>query len=504
MRLKSNGSLTAAAYVRVSSDEQVEGYSLDAQQRAIEAYCDAQGWTLVEEYRDEGKSARTDDLVKRPAFSTMLEDADAGAFDVIVVHKLDRFSRNLRITLEVLDRLDKSNVSFVSISENMDFTSPIGHVILATLGAFAQYYSDNLSNETKKGKAERKRQGCYNGLLPFGASKDDEGIPVPCPENHAGLILAFEAAAEGKSDRQVAEILNSAGYRTTGNRGSNPWTKDSVRPVLQNRFYLGELPDGNGGWVPGQHEPLVSEESFGAAMATRERNRRSPSAKVKRAARTYSLSGISVCGHCGGRMHIASERGKNARIYCYNRRQGSDCPSKTTFLKHYEAQIADFLDTFSLPGDYQRRIMALYQRQAANRIDRSKQRQDVERRLKRIKDLYTWGDLDPADYQTQRDELTEELNALGFADEQNEALERTAELLANLPEAWNTANQFQRARLAQILLESVKIKDSRVEAVKPRPEFVPFFALDYFERRAGSCGSDGIRTRDLHLDRVAC
>ena len=107
----------AAVYHRVSSEEQVEGYSLDAQQRATRAYCEAHGWDLVREYRDEGKSAWTDDLAKRPAFASMVADAEAGHFDVVVVHKLDRFSRNLLTTLETLQRLEAVGVGFVSISE---------------------------------------------------------------------------------------------------------------------------------------------------------------------------------------------------------------------------------------------------------------------------------------------------------------------------------------------------------------------------------------------------
>ena len=115
------------------------------------------------EYAEEGKSARTDDLRKRPAFAQMLEDAEAGHLAVLLVHKLDRFARNPRVTLEALDRLDKAGVAFVSISENTDFSTPIGKVVLATLAAFAQCCADNLSWETKKGKQERKRQGLYNG-----------------------------------------------------------------------------------------------------------------------------------------------------------------------------------------------------------------------------------------------------------------------------------------------------------------------------------------------------
>src|SRR4051794_5361478 len=122
-------------YQRVSSEEQVEGYSLDAQHRAGKLYCDAHDWQVAQVYRDEGRSARTDDLAKRPAFQQMLAEAEAGLLDVIVVHKLDRFARNLRVTLETLERLLSWGVGFVSISEQMDFTTPIGKVVLATLAA---------------------------------------------------------------------------------------------------------------------------------------------------------------------------------------------------------------------------------------------------------------------------------------------------------------------------------------------------------------------------------
>src|SRR3954462_2786101 len=101
-----------ALYVRVSSDEQIEGFSLDAQERAIVDYCLDHNYRVVARYRDEGVSARTDDLRKRPEFRRLLEDAEAGRFDVLIVHKLDRFARNLRVTLETLDRLERAGVGF--------------------------------------------------------------------------------------------------------------------------------------------------------------------------------------------------------------------------------------------------------------------------------------------------------------------------------------------------------------------------------------------------------
>ncbi len=211
-----------ALYVRVSSEEQVQGYSLDAQTRAIEVWCAQHEHEIVARYRDEGRSARSDNLDRRPAFKQMLADAEAGRLDVVVVHKLDRFARNLLVALETLQRLERFDVGFVSLSEQMDFTTPIDKVILATLAAFAQYYSDNLSAETKKGKHERKEQGLYNGLLPFGLKKNSDGIPVPDPEAYPGLLLAFRLAAGARATGRSPQ-------RSTPRATGPPATADVTR-----------------------------------------------------------------------------------------------------------------------------------------------------------------------------------------------------------------------------------------------------------------------------------
>src|SRR5215213_4707490 len=76
-----------AGYIRVSSEEQTENYSLSAQERAIRAYCEAHGWELAAFYAEEGESAWSDDAGTRPQFAAMLADAENGAFDALIVHK---------------------------------------------------------------------------------------------------------------------------------------------------------------------------------------------------------------------------------------------------------------------------------------------------------------------------------------------------------------------------------------------------------------------------------
>ena len=196
--------MRAALYARVSTEEQVEGYSLDAQRRAFGGLVSDRDWTTYRKYVEEGRSAHTDDISKRPVFKQAIEDALAGRSDVLVVHKIDRFSRKLKATLGYFEMLGRAGVGFVSIENQIDYSTPHGKFMLVMQGGLAELYSDNLSQEVKKGWAERRAQGLYCGLLPFGAAKDEDGVPLPDPDSYPGLSMAFEMAADGISDREVA------------------------------------------------------------------------------------------------------------------------------------------------------------------------------------------------------------------------------------------------------------------------------------------------------------
>jgi hypothetical protein len=295
-------------------------------------------------------------------------------------------------------------------------------------------------------------------------------VPVADPETHPGLVLAFRVAAVGRTDRDIATMLNAAGYRTSGNRGANPFTKDMVRRILMNRFYLGELPDGEGGWLPGKHHPVLDVALFDAAQDTRSANCHD-ARKVRSQAQVYSLSGIGDCAYCHGPLHIFKNPNGRPRVHCYHGRQGEPCGQRATFLDIYEAQIADYLTSFHIPTDYQRQITALYSQASSERDDAETRRRQITARLDRIKELYAWGDLARDDYQHERDALTAELATLERSGSQAAVLARAAAFLNDLPAGWEAATQEQRNQLARLLFERVEIRNKTVVAVTPRPEF---------------------------------
>lgn len=177
--------------------------------------------------------------------------------------------------------------------------------------------------------------------------------------------------------------------------------------------------------------------------------------------------------------------------------------AKRAWARREAEQLASYPATLHLPPDYHAQIMSLYALTLDGRADVERERRDLDQRLTRLKELNKWGDIEQVAYQLERDKLTEALASLRTADDQSAALERTAEYLADLPAAWEKATPAQRNELARVLFSEVVINDNRLAAVTPQADFAPFFILDY-QVRAGSSGSDGIRTRGLSLDRAAC
>ena len=131
---------TAVGYIRVSTEDQTQGYSLDAQRAEIERYCKREGYELVRIYSDAGKSAHTDKISKRPQFERLLRDAEQRQFDVVVVHTVGRWARNMRVQIEALQILGDARVGFASVTENIDYTTPEGRLMLTMMGGFAEFH----------------------------------------------------------------------------------------------------------------------------------------------------------------------------------------------------------------------------------------------------------------------------------------------------------------------------------------------------------------------------
>jgi len=229
-----NSKSRVVAYVRYSSDNQRQE-SLDAQIRAIEEHCNRKGYTLLKTYRDEAKTATSDN---RPDFQRMIADSADRLFDRVIVHKLDRFARDRYDSAFYRRQLKRNGAQLESVLEQFD-NSPESIILESVLEGMAEYYSKNLARETRKGMKENALKGKHaGGRPPYGYRVEPETLKLEIDEHAAKAVrLYFELTASGKSLQFVADNLNEMGYRTQ--RG-NRFSKNSFDGWARNRKYIGD------------------------------------------------------------------------------------------------------------------------------------------------------------------------------------------------------------------------------------------------------------------------
>ena len=487
--------MRAAGYFRVSTEDQVEGWSLEAQRKSFEEFCQAKGWEIVSCYADEGKSAWTDSISKRPGFRRMLEDAKSASFDVVVTHTLDRFSRNLWVLLDSFRSLSASNVTFVSIQEQIDYTKPEGRLFVTMLGAFAQYFSDALSGHTRKGLKTRAQNGLYNGEPPFGYERCTEecrGQP-----GHQGCHVVgvkaelvkqlFLKYSEGSTSlSRLAIWLNDLGTRTNNRRdirlgdglvvsGPRPFTGYSVRTILHNRFYLGKVRHRDEEY-PGLHEPLIDEAMFDEVQRglTAARSRGQGGFKARRA---YLLQGLVRCVHCGYPMWAdSSGRSHSPRYRERPGLSGSRCEYGKWSIpgSMVDGQVETLFSNLTLPTDWKTWILERVS-SASKRKAMMHERSLLEPKLSRLTEVYVEGHISKEEYDHRRREIQERLEALRIPEVDASIVAGT--LLEDLGRLWQQADVEQRNRMLTSMLEAVFL-DSESKAVvglRPKPEFRDLF-----------------------------
>jgi DNA invertase Pin-like site-specific DNA recombinase len=516
--------LRAVGYRRVSSQEQTEGHSLDAQTTHIQNYIQAQGWSLVQFYTDAGISAKKGS--HRPAFEQMLKDAQKGGFDVIVVDKIDRFYRHLTGLLTALDQLNSMGVSLASVQEKLDLTTPWGKLMLTVLGMLAEIYIDNLRQETKKGHRQRARAGLWGGEIPYGYcrglcsdckhpnGKDycpNYGKPnlsdgkhmIAHPVESIGVKLMFEWYATGETSMSaIADKLT--GYKVTlpdgtevalrqkghvGHLHQGPFSKDVVRNILGRFTYTGKIAyigtDERGKFrsrkppieiYQGQHPALVSQELFDKVNELR-RLLAFPAHNRTRKIRHYPLTGVLRCGLCGANM-----RGVSSGIYysyvCGERVDHSPyCIQNAIRAFKTEDRIAGMIGEIVSRAD-EGKTFDFIQEQVVK----------VEQRYSRVQELYLDG-------QIGRDQYEKELESYenGQKTLQPEKLRATIALLDQLRmelSRWDALSPIEKKRLLRAALEGAWVRENALVALQPTIAFLPIL----IGIGLSTCGESGIRT----------
>ena len=308
---KTNRNATAVIYARFSSDMQREE-SIDAQIRACREYATRSGIQVIGEYIDRAKSATSD---QRPEFQRMVKDSENGQFSMVIVHKLDRFSRSRYDSAHYKHQLKRNDVVLRSVIENID-DSPESIIMESVLEGMAEYYSKNLAREVMKGLKENALQGKHTGgTPPLGYDVDkDTRLLVINPREAEAVKLIFSMYLNGSTYGEIGNVLNQRGLRT---KAGKQFGNNSLHSILKNPKYTGTYVfsrmkaknvDGKRNShaykddediikVEGVVPALVSKEDFERVQECM-KVRKHQAAKHK-AKRTYLLSGKIYCGECG-------------------------------------------------------------------------------------------------------------------------------------------------------------------------------------------------------------
>lgn len=472
----------AVIYTRVSHDKQLEGYSLGEQEGACRQVIDTRSWEFIERYTDEGVSARTTD---RPAFMQMLADATSGQFTVIVVHKLDRFSRSVTDMLLTMRELERRGVTVVSATEDFDFSTPIGRVLLTLLAAFAEWYINNLAQEARKGHEGRARAGKQNGAPPYGYI-NVEGITIPDGDYSRIVQQIFELYAQGNSATTIAKTLNRHGIQAPAvgrRKDALPvWSKDTIGDILKNRFYIGEIRYIKE-FLPGTHEPLISHDLWQKVELVRyERSNKKQSAGRPATVGVYLCSRRAYCIQCGNSVRATSgggNHGTSARIRYYTcdgveRQHG--CRAKRTRVDITDKQLGEYLKSLTLPADWQSKIAAIAESQMERTGDgvgeKIKALQQSIRRQKRLLAVAE-DDAEAASLTAdiQRDQA--ELKYLQHAVRPARPVEliQAGEFLANFSTLWDAATPEEQQQLVRAIAVKIWINENGLDHVEIKPAF---------------------------------
>lgn len=463
--------IKAAAYVRVSSEEQTEGWSLDGQEQRLREYADREGYEIVQVYQDETSGSKD----KRPGFDRLLMDAHAGLFQTVLVVSTSRFMRSVELARRYKDMLrNKLGIDIIFIDQpSFEPNDPASFMMEGINELFDEYYLHQLRFWTSLGKQTRAQQGLWNGTLPFGYITDKDGVPIPHPENAVGIKLAFEAYSTGRySDREVAELLNREGYRTTGNWGRRLFTKDTITPLLKNVFYLGYTKY-KGEVYPGKHPPLISQELFDKCQEARSK-RRAKRRTYGHQKRVYVLAGIARCHICELTLRCYATRSKGQwRYYRHTAKdRGYECsvPSKYIRADVLEPQWGEIVANIKLPKDWQKRIEEL----AGDKDERAsilREREAVQEKLRRLKIMYEDLLIEDSEYRAKRKQFQSTLASLVLPSMPH--LVEAGEYLEEMSKIWAAATLAEQRDITRALLEEmyVDIEQDKIKRIKPNPVF---------------------------------
>ncbi|QKQ28904.1 recombinase family protein [Staphylococcus hominis] len=481
-------------YIRVSTEKQVEGYSIEGQITQIEQYCQFNGYELVDIYADRGISGKS---MNRPELQRMLNDAKNGKLDCVMVYKTNRLARNTSDLLTIVEELHRQNVEFFSLSERMEVKNSTGKLMLQILASFSEFERNTILENIYTGQRQRALEGYYQGNLPLGYNNiPDNKKELMINQHEANIVkYIFESYAKGHGYRKIANALNHKGYVT---KKGNPFSISAVTYILSNPFYIGKIQFAKyKDWndkrrkglndkpviAEGKHTPIISQDLWDKVQARKKQVSEKPQVHGKG---TNILTGIISCPQCSAPMAASNttntlKDGTKKRIRYYScsnfRNKGSKVCSANSVRadvieKYVMDQILEIVKSDKVIKQVVERVNQENQVDVAalNHDIAYKQQQfdEINTKLKNlVQTIEDNPDLTSAlkptihQYETQLNDITNQMNQLKHQQNQEKPSYDTKQIAALLQRIFQNIESMDKSQLKALYLTVIDRIDIR-------------------------------------------
>lgn len=314
-------------YTRVSTAMQIDGYSLDAQKSRMKAFADYNGYEIVGEYEDAGKSGKS--IEGRLQFNQMMEDIKSGKDRVsyVLVFKLSRFGRNAADVLSTLQVMQDFGVNLICVEDGIDSSKDAGKLMISILSAVAEIERENIRVQTMEGRIQKAREGKWNGgFAPYGYKLVNGELIINEEEAEAIRVIFDQYVNTNTGANGIAKYLEDHGiHKIIRQNGKTPLFDASlIRKILKNPVYCGKIAYGRRKMekihgtrndyhlveqekfllADGIHEPIVSEELWQSAQVKLlAQTKKYEHVNIGKDIKVHLLSGIVKCPVCGAGMY---------------------------------------------------------------------------------------------------------------------------------------------------------------------------------------------------------
>lgn len=427
-------------YCRVSSSEQVEGTSLESQERMCREYALREKISVSQVFIDKGESAKTADrteFLKAISFCSLKKNK----VSYFIVYKLDRFARNQSDHISVRETLKKYQTELRSVTEPIN-ESATGKLMEGILSSFAEFDNSIRTERCVNGMKERIKQGIWVWGAPMGYYRITKGANLtPDPKYAPYIVMAFELYAKGTyTYESLATYLTKRGCVT---RQGRPITHQLIEKIIKNPIYCGIIRVWDMEYT-GKFEPLISQDLFYQCQSGGRKRIHVPHQKENQ---SFPLRRLVVCEHCNQPFTGSKSTGRKGIKYPYYHHHKQTCDHATFIPKEsFEQVFVEYLQEINPSLQYENLFKAIVLDIWKNNFKKYDDQNDrvrsemktLESQRQRVFDMHREGVYNNTEFIEQKDLISKKIS------EKSLLIQNTVDKSFNMDEALTYCFNFVR------------------------------------------------------------